>query len=133
MANQNPAGVAGRVIFVKAFKSRGRIDGIAHHSELQPVATSDAACDSRAAKNTDAHLHGRSSELLPISIQPAKLSAHINGAMHRVGGVLLDIGIGSKSTRKAEYGHDGVAHVFIDESAVRLNVPCERLHVIVNP
>src|SRR6266487_2066732 len=112
MPNENPAGVAGRVILVIAFKSRGRIDRIAHHSELQPIATSDAACDSRTAKNADAHLHGRSSEPLPISIQSAKLAAHVKGAMHCIGGVLLDIGIGSKSSRKAEHGHDRVAHVF---------------------
>src|SRR5262249_35293891 len=92
-----------------------------------------AARHSRAAENADTHLHGGSPKLLPLSIKSAKLAAHTKRGTNCIDCILLNIRIGSKSTGKAEHGHDRVAHIFIDESAALLNVACERLHIIVNP
>ena len=133
MSNENPTGVACGVIFVKAFESRCGIDRVTHHCEFEAFATPDATCYGRTAKNANAHLHWRSSNFLPVVIKSAKFSAHVERATHRIGGILLNIGLGSKRGGEAEHRHDRVAHVFIDESAVVLNVSCERLHIVVNP
>src|SRR5215467_1031345 len=133
MSNQNPASVVRGVIFVKAFESRCGVDRVAHHREFETFATADATSYGRTAKNANAHLHWRSPNFLPVVIKLAKLSAHVERAAHRVGSILLNIGFISKGSGKAEYRHDRVAHVFIDESAAYLNVFCKRLHVVVNP
>ena len=53
--------------------------------------------------------------------------------MHRIGRIASNISLGRERGGKSEHRHDRVAHIFINEAIVCLDMAPERLHVIIDP
>src|SRR5262249_13665044 len=105
----------GAEIFIGALEPRRDVHGVAHRRVIETLARANIAHQSVPRIKPDALVQAEALPLCRFGVEPVQTLAAAQRGADRLLGMVWIV------ERRAEYGDDGVADIFVDEAAVLLD------------